>query len=106
MTLSNGIIRSIIGTILLLLIPLAGTILNPNSHLNGGSGGGSDWGPMDFLLMGALLFTGGLAFNLAAAKIRDPFFRGFAIAGIVFALFVLWVELAIDGVSRFLALVF
>lgn len=54
-----------------------------------------NWGPGDFIIIGALLFTIGSMFVLAARKIRRTSDR--VIAGIMFALILLylWAELAV-----------
>lgn len=82
------------------------TLLNPSSHLRGGTGGGWDWGPLDFLIMGALLFATGLAIDFAARKLTNPIFRVLAITTIILALLAIWVEIAVDGVSQLLTLLF
>lgn len=103
---SNRYIRVLVIVGALLLVPLVLTLLNPSSHLRGGTGGGWDWGPLDFPIMGALLFVFGIAIDFAARKLTNPAYRTLAIAGLVLALIAIWVEIAVDGVSQFLALLF
>lgn len=83
-----------------LLIPLVLTLLNPTSHVRGGTGGGWDWGPLDFLVMGVLLFATGLAIEYARTKLTNPTYRVAAIVGIILALLTVWVEIATDRVSE------
>lgn len=101
---NKNIARIAIGTGLILLIPLVLTLLNPSAHVNGGHGGGWDWGPGDFIAMGALIFATGLALDFAVRKITHPVYRIIASIAIVTVLFLLWVELAVDGVSQILKL--
>lgn len=96
----NNIKRIAIVVGLILLLPLIGTLLNPSATVNGGPGGGWDWGFGDFIIMGALLFITGLAIDYAWRKINHPTYRVLAVLVIVFILLALWVELATDGVSR------
>jgi len=90
----------------ILLIPLVLTLLNPNAEIYGGGGGGWDWMPGDFLVMGALLFATGLAIEYARNKLANPVYRAIAIIAIILALLAIWVELAVDGVSQALQILF
>jgi hypothetical protein len=87
----------------ILLIPLVLSLLNPSATINGGKGGGWDWGPGDFVIMGILLFVTGLALDFAVRKLKDPMSRLLTCSAIIFALLVIWVELAVDGVSKLVA---
>jgi hypothetical protein len=102
----NNIARIALGTVTLLLIPLVLTLLNSNAEMYGGSGGGWDWMPGDFLVMGALLFVTGLAIDFAVRKLTTPVYRVIAVAAIVSTLLIVWVELAVDGVSQLLTFLF
>lgn len=97
----NSFLRSGAGTLLVLLVPLILTIRD-----GGVDGRGWDWAPGDFLVMGALLFATGLALDLAWRRVRNPVFRVLACAGIVVVLMLVWVELAVDAVSKFVGLIF
>lgn len=103
---NKNIVRIALVTGLVLLIPLVLTLLNPNAHINGGAGGGADWGPVDFITMGILLFGTGLALDFAVRKLTSPVYRMIACAAIVSALLLIWVELAVDGVSQAIQLIF
>jgi hypothetical protein len=87
-------ILSIVG--LILLAPLFGNIFIS----------GWNWDLFDFIVMGSLLFVIGLAIDLAARKITNPFRRTIAIIAIVAALFLIWVELAVDAVSSAIKFLF
>ncbi len=54
-----------------------------------------DWGPLDFIIMGMLIFGTGLAFVLAARKTEDALKR--VAIGVVLALafLLIWAELAV-----------
>lgn len=89
-------IRPAIGTGALLLIPLVMTLVDRHKA----PGEGWAWGPADFLLMGLLLFAAGLAYEGIAHRLRS---RGKRIAAaIVLAciVFLVWIELAVDGISQ------
>src|SRR5690606_21061001 len=81
---------------LILLIPLFGNLFVD----------GWNWSIPGFIVVGALLFGTGLLIDFVARKIRNPFYRSLTIIAIVLALVLFWVELAVDGVSRILSLLF
>ena len=85
----------------ILLIPLVLTLLG-----SGVDGEGWNWKLGDFIVMGVLLFGTGLALDFAVRKLTNPVYRVFAVIAIVVALVLIWVELAVDGVSQALALFF
>lgn len=91
-------LRPAIGTGLLLTVPLVMSILDRDKP----PGDGWDWEPFDFLVMGALLFGAGLAYELVARRLHKPAHRLMLGLAILFAVFVVWVELAVDGVSQLL----
>lgn len=78
----------------LLLIPLILTFRDS------GSGGGWNWGPLDFVIMGALFFLTGVALDYVRQKVRTPLGKLLAMAGILLTLLLIWVELAVDGVTQ------
>lgn len=83
----------------MLLIPLAMTILDRNKA----EGDGWRWTALDFVVMGALLFGAGIAYEFISSKLvrkGHKIMLGFAI---LFVVFVIWVELAVGGVSKLLA---
>ncbi len=92
---NKNLIRIAIFVGLILLIPLILTLLNPNAEIYGGKGGGWDWMPGDFGVMGILLFGTGLAIDFAARKIGNRTHRVLAIASIVLMLLLIWAELAV-----------
>lgn len=100
----KNITRIVLVAGIILLIPLVLTLLNPNAEIYGGRGGGWDWMPGDFVIMGILLFGTGLSIDLAARKLTNPMHRILAIAAIIIVLFLVWVELAVDGISQALSL--
>ena len=102
----KNIIRVAVVTGIVLLIPLALTLLNPNAEIYGGGGGGWDWMPGDFLVMGALIFGAGLAVDFSIRKITNPAYRFIAVSAIIAAFLLVWVELAVDGVSRAIKFIF
>lgn len=93
-----GRVALIVGSIL--LIPLVLTLLNPNASIYGGPGGGMDWMPGDFVVMGALLFITGMAIDFAHQKLTDSPYKIPAILAIIAVLLMVWVELAVQAVSK------
>ena len=89
-----GRVVLIVGSIL--LIPLFG-----NLYIEGWN-----WSPLDFVVMGALLFIVGLAIDYAARKLRGPWQKTIAIGGIVVIFLVVWTELAVDAVSQLIQTIF
>lgn len=89
-------LRPLVVTLGILLIPLLGTLFVD----------GWQWGPIDFIIMGALIFITGLLVELANKKIKDTNYKFIAIGGVIFALLLIWVELATDGVSRWIGVFF
>jgi hypothetical protein len=93
------VVRPLVGTALLLLIPLVMTIHDRDKP----AGDGWHWAPASFLAMGALLFGAGVAYELLASSMRARVGKvavGILLASLVFAA---WFELAVDGVSKGLA---
>lgn len=96
---SKVLIRPALGTALLLSIPLVMSIVDRVKA----PGDGWHWGPLDFVVMAALLFSAGVAYELIAARTGSTARRaafGVAIAGVVLAI---WVELAVGGISQLMA---
>lgn len=88
---TKNIIRPAVGTVLILLIPLALQL----TIGTGVDGQGFNWKPGDFLVMGILLFGTGLALEFAAKTLTNPTYRLAAIIAIVLALLLIWAELAV-----------
>lgn len=89
-------LRPLIATLGILAIPLFGTIFIE----------GWDWGPIDFIVMGVLIFITGLLIEQANKRIKETNYKIIAILGILGVLALIWIELATDGVSRWLGLMF
>ncbi|TZF88350.1 hypothetical protein FW784_10030 [Lysobacter lacus] len=66
-------------------------------------GEGWHWSGSDFLVMGALLFSAGLAYQLIARKLSTSTARAAFAFGIVLLVVGIWVELAVGGVSQIAA---
>src|SRR5688572_12275692 len=93
---SKHLVRPAIGTALILLIPLVMTVLDRGKP----PGDGWRWGPGDFVAMGALLFGAGVTYEVLAGKLDRKVHRIAAGIAIVLCVLAIWVELAVDGVSR------
>jgi hypothetical protein len=63
---------------------------------------GWQWGPLDFVAMGTLLFVAGLALEYVRTTRTRLRYRVLASIGIVLALFAIWSEMAVDAVSQLL----
>lgn len=77
---------------LILLIPVVLTLF----HV-----GGWQWGPVDFLVMFALLFGAGLVYEFFASKVESNGARILIAILVILGTAAVWIELAVDGVSRF-----
>lgn len=89
-------IRPAIGTGLLLLVPLVMSTLDRHKP----AGDGWHWGPMDFVVMGVLLFGAGLAYEYFASRLGDRRHRVLLGAALLCAVLAIWVELAVGGISQ------
>lgn len=82
----KNIIRIAIVTGVILLIPLMLQLMIGT----GVDGQGWNWKPGDFLVIGILLFSAGLAIDFAARKITNPTHRIFAIIAIIATFLLIW----------------
>lgn len=98
--MKNSLIRVGVATAVLLAIPIVLTLLNPNSHLRGGAGGGWDWSLWGLVWAVPLIFCIGLAIDFASRKIKSPAYRILTISLIVLALLLAWVQVVTDQVSE------
>ncbi len=89
-------LRPAIVTAGILLIPLVMTILDRGKPV----GDGWFWGPGDFVVMGALLFGAGVTYEVLASKTDRRAVRVAVGVAILLAVLAIWVEMAVDGVSR------
>jgi hypothetical protein len=97
--------RAALASLALLMVPLVLTLANPASRLRGGDGGGFDWMPGSFVVMGALLFALALGVQVALRLFERPAARLGAVAAMLGLALAIWAELAVDAVSKGLALV-
>lgn len=67
---------------------------------------GWNWGVMDFVIMGILLFIAGMALDWAAKKVKHPLHRILAILTVIAIFLLIWVELAVEAVSKMIKLIF
>jgi hypothetical protein len=89
-------IRPLVGTGLLLLVPLVMSVMDRDKP----AGDGWRWGALDFIIMGTLLFGAGFSYEILARKLgskRHRIVLGIAIFCVVFAI---WIELAVGGISQ------
>lgn len=76
----------ILATVVVLLsIPLIGMQFNT----------GIDWSAFDFLVMGVLLTSTGLACELVMRKVKSTQYRLLVCGAVLFAFFLIWAELAV-----------
>lgn len=90
MTKNKNILRIALTGALILLIPLVITI-----HNGGSESFGWNWKLGDFILIGALLFSTGLAIYLAVTRLTNPTYRILAIIAFILLLLLTWMELAV-----------
>ncbi|TXG76474.1 hypothetical protein E6Q11_04390 [Candidatus Dojkabacteria bacterium] len=91
---NKNLVRPLMVTLGILLIPIFGNLFTE----------GWTWGPLDFLIMGVLIYTTGVLVELANKKIKETNYKLAAIGGIILMLILIWIELATDAVSRFLTI--
>jgi hypothetical protein len=87
--LARDVVRIVLGTALLLLVPLVAMRFTREV----------DWGPGDFLAAGALLAGAGLAWVGVSRRVRAPRRRVLMKAGVALVLLLVWTELAVGIVS-------
>lgn len=90
------LVRPAIVTGFILLVPLVMTFLDRGKP----AGDGWHWGPGDFIVMGILLFGAGVTYEFLASRVERRSHRAAIGIVIAFLVFVVWVELAVDGASR------
>ena len=78
-------IKKIFYPLIILIIPLVGTILFDQI----------DWGILDFLVMGIILLIVGIALSAASQKIKNSKKRLFYNFIIILVFFLVWAELAV-----------
>jgi hypothetical protein len=78
-------INRIFYPLIILIIPLVGTILFDQI----------DWGILDFLIMGIILLTVGIALSAVSHKIKNSTKRLFYNFVIILIFFLIWAELAV-----------
>lgn len=84
-THSKNIITMIIGTLVILSIPLIAMRFSDEVQ----------WSPFDFLTIGTLLLGTGLAYELFATKLTTTTQRGVLAIVLLVILFLIWAELAV-----------
>ncbi|MEY4747045.1 MAG: hypothetical protein RLZZ416_94 [Candidatus Parcubacteria bacterium] len=98
--MKKNMIRVGLGTLVILGIPMVLTLLNPDSHVRGGQGGGWDWNPWGLVFFVPFIFCVGLAIDFAWRKIKNPVYRVLTILLIIAALALAWVQVVTDKVSE------
>lgn len=92
----KNIVRIAIIVGLILLIPLVLTLFG-----SGVDGEGWHWTLSDFVVMGALFFSTGLAIDLAARKFANLIHRVIAISAIVALMLIIWAGMVHNLWERF-----
>ena len=77
--------KKIFYPLLILIIPLVGTILSDQI----------DWGILDFLVMGIILLIVGMVLSVVSQKIKNPRKKFFYNLVIMLIFFLIWAELAV-----------
>lgn len=94
--MKNFVFRPAIGTGLLLLVPLVMSTLDRHAP----AGEGWHWGPLDFVVMGTLLFGAGLGYEYFAPRLGSRRHRLMLGIATLCAVLAIWVELAVGGISQ------
>jgi hypothetical protein len=86
-------IRPAIITAVILLVPLVAMQITREVN----------WSPGDFIIMGALLFASGLAYELIVRRARKRAQRAIAALAVSAVFVVIWLQLAVGAVSKAIA---
>jgi Kef-type K+ transport system membrane component KefB len=97
MTLQKRILLIVLVVAALLAVPLAMMLAGAD---------GWHWSPGDFLIMGALLLSTGFAIDFVLHRLHKTAHRILAVAVILAVLALIWIELAVEGVSRLIRFTF
>lgn len=92
------VLRPLLGSCALLLIPLLMTVIDRDKP----AGEGWRWDALDFVVMGALLFGAGVAYELLARRFPGRRARWLCAGAVGMLALAIWVELAVGGVSQLL----
>lgn len=79
------IVRTALIAVAILVVPLVAMLLTDEVN----------WGLMDFIVIGALLFGTGLTYELLVRRVRDKKRRLVIGAGVALVVLYLWAELAV-----------
>lgn len=79
------IIRIVAIVAVILLVPLVAMQLTDEVN----------WGLMDFVIIGALLFSAGIIYELVSARVHDARWRWAISAVVILTVLYLWAELAV-----------
>jgi hypothetical protein len=89
--MQKNTLRIAVIVIIILFIPLFGNFFVE----------GWNWGVLDFVSMGILLFITGLAIDFTIRKFNNnPLYQSLSVIVIIGILLLLWVEMAVGAVSR------
>ena len=88
---TKNFIRPLIGAAIILAIPALCMIFSVDGWM---------WSAMDFLIMGTLLYVGGLTYEFFALKARTPGQRGLIAIAVLCFVLVIWAQLAVQAVSQ------
>jgi hypothetical protein len=91
--MKNNTVKILVFVGVILLVPVAGNLFVE----------GWNWDLFDFIFAGTLLFITGLAIDFAIQKLVNPIHKILATVLIIGVLLMVWVELAVDGVSQLLS---
>lgn len=94
--MKNNIVKITVFVAIILLVPVFGNLFVE----------GWNWGPLDFVIIGSLLFLTGLAIDIVSQKLTNPIYKILAVIIIIGVLMAIWVELVVDGVSQMLGVLF
>lgn len=92
--------RPAIVTAFILLIPLVMTVIDRAKPL----GEGWRWGLLDFVVMGALLFGAGCAYEMLATRFPRRWHKAAMGGAMLLCVVLIWAELAVGAVSKGLKL--
>ena len=92
---TKNIIRIVLVTVLILMVPFLAMQLQVSLPDPGGSSGKVNWTLGDFIVMGSLLIGTGLSYELIARKLGNATQRAILAIVILVAFLLIWIELAV-----------
>ena len=92
---AGNYLRWVVITALVLAVPALAMALNLQIPDPGSGSDGVNWGPMDFAIIGVLVFGAGILFEYASSRCGSLAHRAAVVIAVAAGLFLVWVNLAV-----------